>query len=194
MKGIFLDIETTGLDVKTHSPIDIALKIIDLSSGDLLGEYQSLIKYSMEEWKKSDPASLEVNGYKWEQIQRGVEPNKIYEDIIDLFTKLKILRGNAVFICQNPSFDRAFFNSLIPVYTQEEKNWPYHWLDLASMYWSIYVSQVKNQGESIPKGFNFSKNAIAKAYNIPPEMRPHRAVNGVDHLIQCYRAVVGFDK
>ncbi len=36
-----------------------------------------------------------------------------------------------------------------------------------------------------------SKDKIAKFYNLPPEEKPHRALRGVEHLIECYKAAVG---
>ena len=129
MKGIFLDIETTGLDTVRHRPIDLALKVIDCASGRLLAEYQTLILLSPEEWAQSDPESLIINGYTWEQIQSGKSKDVVAQELINLFTHLGITRNGAFFICQNPAFDRGFFTQIVPVYTQEAKGWPYHWLD-----------------------------------------------------------------
>lgn len=187
MLAIFLDIETTGLDPSRHCPIDIALKIVDTSTGELKATYQSVIKQGQEQWEKRDLESMKVNGYTMEKILLGKELSKVSEEIIDLFTSQEIKRGQAVFICQNPAFDRGFFNHIVPVYTQEKLNWPYHWLDLASMYWALLVL---NQGD-IPKKTSLSKNSIGEQYNIPEEARPHLAMNGVNHLIQCYIAVLG---
>lgn len=186
MLGIFLDTETTGLDPLKHRPIDLAIKIVDIGTGGVMGDYQSLVKQSAEVWKECDPDSMEVNGYTFEQVQEGKDPEVVAEEIKRLFKDVGIERGKAVFICQNPAFDRGFFNQLVPVYTQEKHNWPYHWLDLASMYWG----QVVKTTDPIPKRIVVSKNAIGKQFGIPPEERPHRAINGVNHLIQCYSAVL----
>lgn len=190
MLGIFLDIETTGLNSSRHSPIDIAIKIIDLSDYNELGSYQNIIRLSSESWDKCDPMSLEINGFTWEKTQRGKEPDAVGKEIISLFTTLGIQRGSSVFICQNPAFDRGFFNQLVDVYVQELLNWPYHWLDLASMFWAMKVVKCKASGKQLPEKISLSKNEIAKAYGIPPEVTPHQAMGGVDHLIQCYRAVL----
>ena len=96
------------------------------------------------------------------------------------FDKFKIKRGDAAFICQNPSFDRAFFCQLIDSDKQELLNWPYHWLDLASMYWATSLKQGR-----LPWETGFSKDRIAAVYQIGPEKKPHRAINGVDHLLSC---------
>jgi oligoribonuclease len=193
MLAIFLDIETTGLDPCLHSPIDLAFKVLDLETGEILGTYQSLVKQPREVWEKSDPVSMEINGYQWEQIQTGKESLQIKGEVIGLLKGIGVERGKAVFICQNPAFDRSFFTKIIPVYTQEELQWPYHWLDLASMYWSSFLERLRQAGQPIPSEFSLSKNAIAKQYDIPPEQKPHKALNGVEHLIECYRAVTRAD-
>lgn len=188
MQAIFLDIEATGLDPFRHSPIDIALKVIDLNEALEKGAYQSIIKISKEHWDKRDLASMEVNGYLWEEILKGNEIEKVREEIITLFIQLNIHRGKSVFICQNPAFDRAFFSHIIEIYIQEKLNWPYHWLDFASMYWALLTQKVTQ----FPETINLSKNEIARQYQILPEAFPHKAINGVDHLIECYKIVVGF--
>lgn len=192
MLAIFLDLETTGLDSKKHCVIDAAFKVIDISTGLEKCTYQSVVIQPVSAWDLRDPSSIEVNGFTWEKIQTGKPADLIKQEIITLFTEVGIERGKAVFICQNPSFDRPFFAQLIDVYTQEALNWPYHWLDFASMYWALLTEKSKEGGIPFPSEMNLSKNAIAKLYNLPTEDRPHCAINGVNHLILCYKTVVGF--
>lgn len=191
MRAIFLDIETTGLDAQKHRVIDIAFKIIDVSTGELKATYQTIVKQTLEEWQKHDPISLQINGYTWDQVSLGKNPSIVTQEIIQIFTEQEIQRGKAVFICQNPAFDKGFFAHLVDVYTQEKLNWPYHWLDLASMYWALFVQKVHQLNVPLPDCMNLSKNEIAKSCLLPPEEEPHRAINGVNHLIQCYSAVLG---
>jgi oligoribonuclease len=191
MRAIFLDIETTGLDPFKHHVIDIAFKIVDLTTGFHVKDYHSLVKPSEEAWERRDLISMEINGFNWEQVSAGKDISQVGKEIKDLFTDLQIERGKAVFICQNPAFDRSFFNQIIEVYTQEGLNWPYHWLDLASMFWAIFFEKNKQKGIPFPEHLVVSKNEIARHYNLPPEKEPHRAMKGVDHLIQCYEAVLG---
>lgn len=186
MLAIFLDQETMGLDATKHGLIEVAFKVVDLTSGEDIAEYQSVIRQPKSVWERRDPVSVEINGFSWDEIQQGREIVDVTREIIDLFNRISIERGKAVFICQNPAFDRAFFAQLVDVYTHEELRWPYHWLDLASMFW---VLQMRND-EVVPRTMNLSKDEIAKHYNLPSEERPHRAMNGVNHLILCYDAVV----
>ncbi len=191
MQAIFLDMETTGLDPTKHRSIDVAFKVVDISAGEMRGSYQSIIKQSPEAWARRDPVSIGINGFTWEMVNSGKEAAQISREIIDLFISLKIMRGKAVFICQNPGFDRAFFAQLVDVYTQESLLWPYHWLDLASMYWAHIVHKTQSERARFPEAINLSKNEIARAYQLPSEQHPHRSMNGVNHLILCYEAVLG---
>lgn len=193
MLGIFLDTETTGLSSYKHALIEIAFKIVDLRTGQQLVAYESIVKQSWDTWNKKDPNSIKINGFTWEQISLGKEPKQVGDEIIEILTAFHIQRGNAVFICQNPSFDRGFFNQVVDVYIQESLNWPYHWLDFASMFWVLYVKQLREAGLLLPDTLSLSKNDIATLKGLPPESSPHRAIHGVDHLLLCYEKVVGFN-
>lgn len=190
MYGIFLDIETTGLNPSVHAPIDIACRVVDLTTGKFEGHYQSIVAQPIEAWDKRDPASIEINGFTWDELVQGKPPSIIGQELIQWFESFPIQRGSAVFICQNPAFDRSFFNQFIDVYVQERLNWPYHWLDLASMFWAVFVRQTFAAGQKLPEAMSLSKNEIAKKYHLPEEQGPHRAMKGVDHLITCYQAVL----
>ena len=194
MLGIFLDTETNGLNAQIHRIMEIAFKIVDLTTGEIKEEYQTIVAQPIESWEKSDQESLRINGFTWEEISRGKTPRQVSQWIIDCFARWGVRRKKAVFICQNPSFDRVFFSQLIDSDTQELLSWPYHWLDLASMHWALAMDRAKKQKGPLPWETGFSKDMIASFYKLPSEAKPHRAMNGVSHLILCYQAVVGFPK
>ena len=194
MIGVFLDTETNGLNSSHHRIVEIAFKIVDLTDGSIKEEFQTLIAQPIEAWEKSDQESLRINGFTWEEVSKGRTPRHVSQSIIDIFTRWGIRRKKAVFICQNPSFDRIFFSQLIDSDTQELLSWPYHWLDLASMYWALTLTKAKQTHSPLPWETGFSKDLIATHYHLPPESKPHRAMNGVAHLLLCYHAVVGFPK
>lgn len=192
MLAIFLDIETTGLDFFTHRSLDLAFKVIDANSGVEKFTYHSVVKQPLETWEKRDHSSIEINGFTWEKVQSGKEEHCIRKEIIQIFKDLGVSRGKAFFICQNPAFDRGFFSQIVSIQTQEQLNWPYHWLDFASMFWTVRVKQALRNQESLPTEINLSKNSIAEYYHLPIESTPHSALNGVNHLILCYQTAVGF--
>ncbi len=188
MIGIFLDIESNGLDGSKHRPIDIAFKFVELNDFKELFAYQSLVSQSKEVWGKSDPKSLAVNGYDFARIQKGKPEAEVKAEILAAFKEKRIKRGNSVFICQNPSFDRHFLSLLISAKEQEDLHWPYHWLDLASMFWAITIKE-QALGKASPGAPLLSKDSIARHFALPEEAKPHCAKNGVDHLLLCYSAI-----
>lgn len=189
MLGVFLDIETNGLDPFVHIPLEIACKIVDLKRGTLLSEYERVIRSSESDWSHCDSYSLLVNGFRKDEILSGVPKEVVSKEIQELFLTCNIRRGNAFFICQNPSFDRPFFGKIISAYKQEELLWPYHWLDLASMFWAkvLVTEQVVHEFN-----LNVSKDTIAGRLGLPSEERPHKAMNGVNHLLACYSELLGY--
>ena len=193
MLGIFLDTETNGLNPFKHKVIEIAFQILDMNTGFLVDSYEAIVFQSYDEWQTSDLNSLQINGFNWEQVSFGLPPSTVSSQIQSCFAKHGIERGKAVFICQNPSFDRAFFAQIIDPDLQEALLWPYHWLDLASMHWAISLYKKKQHPDTpFPWDSGFTKDKIAQAYKIPSETQPHRAMNGVRHLLVCYEALVGF--
>lgn len=190
MIGIFLDIEANGLDPYTHVPLEIAIRFIDLKSKKNLATLSSKIRPSNEQWQKSDPVSLNVNGMKYEELKEAPTISNVSQKITEQFKALDIKRTRAVFICQNPSFDRAFFSQIISATDQEARKWPYHWLDLASMFWALQSSKiVKDPNTAYPWEIGISKNKIAKFLKLDEEQEPHKALQGVDHLVECYFAL-----
>jgi oligoribonuclease len=194
MLGIFLDSEATGLNPHIHRLLEIAYKIIDLKTGVLKESYQALVCQPEQIWKKSDPQSLKINGFTYAMNVSGKKETEVQEEIILSFQRSKIHRTTAVFICQNPSFDRAYFSQLIDPNLQETFMWPYHWLDLASMFWALQMNRAIDKKEKFPWEIGISKDQIATFLHLDKESVPHRAMNGVDHLLACYRGIVGFPK
>lgn len=192
MLAIFLDTETNGLNAGRHRILEIAFQLLDVSTGEVKDRFHALIAQSPEDWKQSDPESLKVTGFTWEEVSKGQKKESVAAAIKEFFARWGLKRGGAVFICQNPSFDRAFFSQLIDPETQERLLWPYHWLDLASMFWNESVQRGKKDPKFFPWNTGISKDKIAAAYQLKTEDKPHRAMNGVNHLILCYAAVVGF--
>ncbi len=184
MRIIFLDSETTGLDVTKHRLLEIAFKIFDSEKKRLVSSFEAIINQPAAVLACADPHSMSINGITEEVILTGKSERAVSAEIMNDFERAGVANGAAVFICQNPSFDRGFFNQLISVEMQKELQWPYHWLDLASMFWAIKKG-------SFEKESDISKNAIAQSFGLKKEADPHRAMNGVIHLMQCYQALLG---
>jgi len=192
MLGIFLDSETNGLNAQIHRLLEIAFKIVDLETGETKKVYQAVVSQPRDLWDKSDLESLKINGFTWDEVLLGKPPTQVAEEMITIFSEYGIQRKKAVFICQNPSFDRIFFSQLIDPNRQEQLKLPYHWLDLASMHWALVIEGARNKNGPMPWEVGLSKDMIAAFHHLPTENKPHRALNGVSHLLLCYKAVVGF--
>ena len=186
---IFLDTETTGLNPEKHRILEIAYKAIDSITGKAAVSYECIVSQTAEVWAEADPSSLEFTGFTWEDTLRGKTEKAVADEISNDLNRLLSHKGG-IFICQNPSFDRAFFIQLINVDIQQHLGWPYHWLDLASMYWAVQFLQERTAALNF-KESDLSKDEIAKHYGLAPEKSPHRAMNGVNHLISCYEAIFG---
>lgn len=182
MIGIFLDTETNGLNFIENKILEIAFCLVDLNSLETLFTYSTIIHHSKEIFLKSDPQSLYINGFTYDMIESGKPEEAITKELRSIFRQFKIRRDNAVFICQNPSFDRAFFSQLLSPYEQEKMQLPYHWLDFASMFFMLELTH-----ERKPWEIGLSKDKIAKYLQLPEEKRPHKALNGVLHLIDCFK-------
>ena len=191
MKAIFLDIETDGLDPDIHLALEIAVVGVDLHNMSCMFEYSSFIHCSENHWDMhSDPEALKYNGITFNDVKDAKRPHQVSGDLVELFLSYELDKTNSIFICQNPSFDRAFFPQIMSHETQRELDLPYHWLDLASMYWAKSVNPKKPvNGHNSPRTVPMSKDAIAKYLGLPSEEKPHKALNGVKHLIDCYKAI-----
>ena len=190
MKAVFVDIETTGLYFDTHTILDIALAVLELNDMSNLVTYTACITCDAHDWALADKEALQVNGYTPENhFPLAKHPSDVKQEIISFLKRCEILKDQAFFICQNPAFDKPFFLQIISQAEMSELGWPYHWLDLASMFW------VKFYGSCYPapSKLSLSKDSIARHFGLPHESRPHRALNGVLHLLQCYRHVTAWN-
>lgn len=182
---IFLDIETNGLNSDEDSPIEIALKCLDSKDFSQVYSFSSLINIGASLFTFSDPYAMKVNGITWDEIEeKGRSKNEIGDILLDFFFDVSLDRKSSIIICQNPSFDRMFFNKIIDESKQVSFKIHYHWLDLASIALGAGIIDITSDN------FSTSKDRIASILGVAPEARPHRAMNGVDHLIECYKKIM----
>lgn len=185
---IFVDTETTGLNPEKHRTLEIAYKVLEAHNKKVLISYEAIVSQPAEIWAEADPDSLKINGFSWEQTLQGKSEKVVGSEMINDLNHLGLGQKEGAFVCQNPSFDRAFFNQMISVELQTHNGWPYHWLDLASMYWALQCSEDPHFPQNAQEK-DLSKDTIAKRYGLAAEGFPHRAMHGVNHLIECYKAI-----
>lgn len=106
-KKIFLDLETTGLDVNRHGIIQIS-GIVEIG-GKVVEEFDFSVKpYPLDEISAD---AVAVNGYKADRV--GLLPSEAYSKVIDIFSR-HIDRYNKldkfILVGQNPAFDYNFLD------------------------------------------------------------------------------------
>lgn len=190
VKAVFVDIETNGLCPISNVVMDVSVVIVDLNDYSNATAYTACIQLSALEWINSDPEALSINGFtpqnhdplcqSWFQVERDLEKFLI---------KNGIKCGQAVFICQNPGFDKPFFHQIISERRMKALKMPYHWLDLASMYWMKYYGGCSPMSE-FACHIDLSKDAIAKHLGLEPEEKPHRSLSGALHLMNCFKLLM----
>nr|QBK86850.1 MAG: exonuclease [Marseillevirus LCMAC103] len=191
-RAIALDTETTGLDPLHNHVVEIAFQLVDTETGRRLDSYQNVVALTEAEWAQAAPKALAVNGFTWAEVRsRGVPRDTIRSDICAFFAKHHLTASTAFFLCQNPSFDKSFFVQLCPADVQRKWTFPYHWYDLSSMNWALEARAIA-RGEKDPYAICTSKDGIAWSHGLDREAAPHRAMNGVDHMLAIYEKIVGF--
>lgn len=188
---IFIDIESNGLHLLRHVPLQIALTLVCAKSGTAIESYNSFLSCSKEEWQQSSLESLKIHGLTFEDIQNAPSRQEVCEVVLSFFKRHKLSRHNAAFIGQNSSFDRALFAKIVDPDLQEKLYFPYYWLEMASMHWARHHLLQENSPPVWQIGF--SKNRIAKHHCLDLEPYPHKAENGVSHLIECYNKVINLE-
>ncbi len=199
---IFLDTETSGLSPDTSHMLEIAFKVVNALTGEEKGFFESVVKLTEtdfeywknkpDEWVHEHAKALEINGFTWKKMAAGSSPSQVAERICTIFQQLGVNKNNAQFYCQNPSFDRGFFEKIVVEKQRREAEIPYHWFDLASADHAFQMHRIGKSGKRPTKRIRYSKDAIAERHKLPAEAKPHGAMNGVNHLIECYKKVVGF--
>lgn len=174
--------ETTGLDPAKDVPLEMAIVILNADDLSQIYSVEYLIKQNDAVLDKLGDIGTKVHGIDRRDLSDAYNPYQVFLAVHDAFTFMKISKENAVFVCQNPSFDRQFFNQIFPEEYRIAEGWPYHWLDLASMFW------IKEQ---LPEYMLLSKDNIAWRLGIEAEAKPHKAMQGVKHLIKCYMELAG---
>jgi DNA polymerase III subunit epsilon len=154
------DIEMTGLDPHLHEIIEIGLFVVDQNSFKIIDKLD--IKVKPIHIKTSVKKALEANGYNekdWKKAWSLEDAMAVYSE------KTK----NAIFVAQNAYSDWAFINEAFKI-TQVEDLTDYHRIDLFSLGWS--------KKEKMPGIKSCSLSAMCKYFEIEPEPKPHRAING----------------
>jgi DNA polymerase III epsilon subunit-like protein len=165
---IVLDIETTGLDPRRHSIIEIGAVDFSNPSNYFSGKCQI--------WSGAevDFQALEINGFTLEEIQ----DKKIdsHQELLSSFKNWTELIEDKTIAGQNVDFDISF---LIESYKRFGLNFNLgkRKVDQHSIVFAHFLK--RKIKPSLKEGVSdLSSDVIMNYVGLPPEPRPHRALNG----------------
>lgn len=164
MKLIFLDLETTGLDPRTHEIIEIAA--VGLDDGPVFS-----VKVQPLSLGAADPESLRVNGYKPEDWGDAVLlPQALAQLSAYVGTDRPLMAG------YNIGFDMAFLEA---AYRSCEMEFPFHYrsIDVHTLVWDRFQQSLSLRNASL-------------AFDLAPEPSVHRALNGALCAYQVYKKLL----
>lgn len=131
-KLAFIDIETTGLDVRVHEIIQIGC-VVTTPELEVIEEFELKIKPKRIE--DADPISLKINRYNKED---WIDGSSLEEALKILSKKAK----DCIMVGQNVAFDSGFLEYAFSV-TKIKNNMHYHKLDTISIAWAKFHKNKK---------------------------------------------------
>jgi DNA polymerase-3 subunit epsilon len=167
---VFVDIETTGLNLLSNEIIEIGC-VVTNSNLEIIEEFE--IKIKPEHIENADPVALKVNHYDsddWENAQSLKEAMKIFSE------KVK----DCIMVGHNVAFDAGFleyaFNKTNLINTMH-----YHKLDTVSIAWAKMHDD--------PKLEHFSLREFCLLFDIKNE-RAHTALSDARATCELYKKLM----
>lgn len=183
---LVLDIETTGLDPTRCGILEIAAVT---SSGSRFYRRVSINRGCYVE-----PDALAVNGIDPLDLGNGEDVLTVLSDFIDWLDGHDLI--NRWYIGgKNPNFDVEFLKSVWP------SSWDIQYHDkfyrrTIDLHTLAAADQLVIRDTALPVG-NIDLDEVYKSWGIDPEPKPHNALRGAIHTMQCFRVYFlprsGFD-
>lgn len=101
MKFVFIDTETTGLDIERHELWELAL-IVREDNGEQW-DYEKMVSPDLA---NADPNALRMNGFYERHYESGTNSYHVAEDVAKI-------TSNATLVGANPSFDASFIDKFL---------------------------------------------------------------------------------
>jgi DNA polymerase III epsilon subunit-like protein len=176
-KKVFIDIETSGLSPGEGVIFSIGLA---LSTGP---EIEVIIAPTKEEFDRSSPKALEVNGMTWEYLSKhGIPLNEAIKKALGWLVEKGVNSEDWVFMAQNAKFDKKFMNHFMGEYMYSFYGLPETWIDFIPLY--------KKYGRLLGLNIRYQNQThIAKQLDVPPEPEVHLALEGARSLKRNYEAL-----
>lgn len=132
---VFFDLETTGLDPDVHEIIQIGAIVLHANKD--VTAFKCYVEPLHPEL--AEPKALEVNGYtpeRWREASAVSLPEALR------FFKNACMRNECILAAWNPTFDKPFLRRGYILWEgQLPKAVDYHFLDVASMAWSLVLER-----------------------------------------------------
>lgn len=162
------DLETTGLDASVHEIIDLAVLIIDQHTLKVRDRYHARVR--PRHIATGAKRALQVTGYSPRAWTQAV-------DLETVLTAYSQKAQNALFCSYNVFHAYSFLDTGFKT-TGVEDPTDYHRLDLFTLAWSRLGMA----------SLNFDQ--ICRKLDIPPEDKPHRALDGALKQLEVLRALL----
>jgi DNA polymerase III alpha subunit (gram-positive type) len=172
---VICDIETTGLNFKTHEIIELGAIVINQSSLEVIDTLDMKIKPTHIE--TASKRAMEVNGYNeldWEHAE------SLRTAMIALTTKAK----SAIFCSQNVCFDHGFVKEAFDK-TSVTDFMDYHRIDLFTLSWVL----LRNTDLEY-----FNLKSVTEYLKLEPEPEPHCAFNGALNAYEVLKKLLELNK
>lgn len=167
---VFIDIETSGLDVIIHEILEIG-GVITTPDLEVIEEFE--IKIKPERIENANPTALKINHYN----------EKDWEGAITLREAIKILAEkvkDCIMVGQNVAFDAGFIEHAFSRMSIDN-TMHYHKLDTVSIAWAKLHKE--------PDLEHFSLREMCARFGITNE-RPHSALSDARATYELYKKLM----
>lgn len=173
-KRVFIDLETNGLEPSK------GYIILQMGAVTEDGEtFYATVLPTNEQYMKSSPDAIKVNGLTWEVLQEKGKPwDEVKDDFVRWLNKIQI--HECVFVGQNPSFDMKFIRYQIP--EVEFLGAPVaNPIDIRNLY-----STAVRKGLVTPVESGRTGHIISRSLGVEEESEVHDALGGAEVVKRNY--------
>jgi DNA polymerase III epsilon subunit-like protein len=207
MQMIFVDTETTGLDLDRHEVWEIGMVMAD-SDNPFTEPETALVRVEPTWMENADPGALRVNRYysktahlRGTSRASGVDPTgETWSDPYSVAVYLCLLFENAIIVGNNPAFDEMFLAKFAREHSQTLA--PFHRkinvVDMAlqrchDMASGNIKSDIPNLAEDATR-LPHSSSKVLNAALCPANEDPHTAMGDAWHVYHAYLHLTGWSQ
>jgi DNA polymerase III epsilon subunit-like protein len=170
----FLDTETTGPVFGYHEIIDLAAVRTSPDGSEVREVWESRLRPRHPE--RITDFARQHNRFDEAVWDRAPLPSR------ELWTSFATFALDAVPVCHNPAFDRAFVQLAASAHDVADVGLDYHWIGTESLAWVPY-----RRGELD----GVKLDILLEALDLDPEPMPHTAILGAQSCRLVYLELVG---